>query len=218
MKKIFSLFLVISLIFTITSCGKTESGDSKTDSINIKSSSQDSKEETKDSENNKVSDSKKVLVAYFSATGNTKNVANYITKATNAEVFEIIPKEKYTDDDLDWTNDKSRVGVEHKDESNRNIELEAITPENWEDYDTIFIGYPIWWGIAAWPINNFIKGNNFDGKTIIPFCTSSSSELGESGDLLKDMAGTGNWLEGKRFSSSVIENEVNDWVKDLGIN
>lgn len=75
--------------------------------------------------------------------------------------------------------------------------------------------YPIWWGIAAWPVDTFVKENNFDGKTVIPFCTSASSELGESGELLKQMAGAGNWLEGKRFQSSVSEDEVNDWLKAL---
>ena len=77
--------------------------------------------------------------------------------------------------------------------------------------------YPIWWGIAAWPVDNFVKNNNFDGKTVIPFCTSTSSGLGESGELLKDMAGTGNWLEGERFSSGVSDEEVTDWVNGLNL-
>lgn len=81
----------------------------------------------------------------------------------------------------------------------------------------MFIGYPIWWGIAAWPVDAFVKANDFTGKTVVPFCTSASSGLGESGNLLKDMAGTGNWLEGKRFQSSVSESEVTDWVKSLGL-
>lgn len=218
MKKIFSLFLAISLIFTITSCGNTDdNNDSKISESKSESSQDSSKEEINNSENPNSSDSKKVLVAYFSASGNTKNVAEYIAKTTNADIFEIVPKNKYTDDDLDWTNEKSRVNAEHDDESKRNIELETVAPDNWDDYDTVFIGYPIWWGIAAWPVDTFVKGNNFNEKTVIPFCTSTSSGFGESGDLLKNMAGTGNWLEGQRFSSSVSENEVTDWVKELGL-
>ncbi len=87
--------------------------------------------------------------------------------------------------------------------------------ENWEDYDTVFIGYPIWWGIAAWPTDSFVKANDFTGKTVIPFCTSSSSGLGESGELLAEEAGTGNWLEGERFSSGVSEEKVKEWVGGL---
>jgi len=79
------------------------------------------------------------------------------------------------------------------------------------------IGYPIWWGIAAWPVNQFIETNDFTGKTVIPFCTSASSGLGESGELLKEMAGTGDWLEGQRFQSGVSEADVQAWVEGLGL-
>ncbi len=82
-------------------------------------------------------------------------------------------------------------------------------------YDTVFIGYPIWWCIAARPVNNFVKGNNFTGKTVIPFCTSSSSRIGDSGNLLQKMEGTGNWQEGQRFSSGASSSEVSNWVKSL---
>lgn len=92
-----------------------------------------------------------------------------------------------------------------------------VTPDNWDSYDTILIGYPIWWGIAAWPVDNFVKGNDFSGKTVIPFCTSSSSGLGQSGTLLEQMAGTGTWQEGQRFSSGASASEVQDWVNSLGL-
>ena len=97
------------------------------------------------------------------------------------------------------------------------MELTASTVENWEEYDTIFLGYPIWWGIAAWPVDGFIEANDFTGKTVIPFCTSASSGLGESGQLLAEMAGTGNWLEGQRFSSSVSQEDIQAWVESLGL-
>lgn len=123
----------------------------------------------------------------------------------------------YTDEDLDWTNDNSRVTVEHDNEDQRDVELVADTVDNWDSYDTVFVGYPIWWGIAAWPVDGFIEANDFTGKTVIPFCTSSSSDIGDSGQLLADMAGTGNWLEGQRFSSGVSQDEVDQWVESLGL-
>ena len=89
--------------------------------------------------------------------------------------------------------------------------------KNIADYDVIFIGYPIWWGIAAWPVNNFVKDNDFTGKTVIPFCTSSSSGLGQSGDLLEQMANGGTWLTGQRFSSGASASSVRDWAAGLGL-
>ncbi|MGN0253625.1 MAG: flavodoxin [Lachnospiraceae bacterium] len=157
----------------------------------------------------------KVLVVYYSATGNTKAVAEVIADYTNGDTFELIPVDDYTDEDLDWTKDGSRVNREHEDESLQDIELVSTTVENFDSYDTVFIGYPIWWHEAAWPVNNFVKNNDFSGKTVIPFCTSSSSKLGESGTNLAAMAGTGDWQEGQRFSGSVGEDEVREWLEGL---
>ena len=95
--------------------------------------------------------------------------------------------------------------------------LVADTVENWDQYDTVFIGYPIWWGIAAWPVDAFVAANDFTGKTVISFCTSSSSGLGESGTLLAELAGTGEWLEGTRFSSRVTAEDVQAWLDELDI-
>ena len=156
-------------------------------------------------------------MVYYSATGNTKNVADYIAAETRADVFTLEPAEPYSDDDLDYSDDDSRVSREHENESERVVELVSTTVDGWEDYDTVFIGYPIWWGIAAWPVNGFVEGNDFTGKKVIPFCTSASSGFGKSGELLKDMAGTGNWLEGKRFHSGASEKDVRDWIADLGL-
>ena len=159
-----------------------------------------------------------VLVVYYSATGSTEAVAGYIANATNADTFAITPAEPYTSDDLNWRNDSSRVSREHDDASLRVMELTETTVDGWENYDTVFIGYPIWWGIAAWPVDNFINANDFTGKTVIPFCTSSSSGLGESGELLAELAGTGNWLAGQRFRSGAAEADVVEWVSGLNIN
>lgn len=160
----------------------------------------------------------KTLVVYYSATGNTKQVAQVIAKTTGGELFELEPVEGYTDSDLDWTDDDSRVSVEHNNPDQRDVELVADTVDDWQDVSVVYIGYPIWWGQAAWPVDGFVKGNDFTGKTVIPFCTSSSSGLGESGTLLAEMAGTGEWLEGMRFRSSVSEEDVAAWVESLGVN
>ena len=136
----------------------------------------------------------------------------------NYSKYEITPVEPYTSDDLNWTNSSSRVSREHDDESLRDIALTEITPTDWDSYDTVLIGYPIWWGIAAWPVDNFVKGNDFTGKTVIPFCTSSSSGLGDSGNLLEEMAGTGDWQEGHRFSSGASDADAADGVASLNLN
>ena len=160
----------------------------------------------------------KTLVVYYSATGNTEEVANYIAAAANADIFELEPAEPYTDDDLNWTDENSRVVYEHDNPEERDVELVSTTVPNWESYDTIFIGYPIWWGIAAWPVDGFVEANDFTGKTVIPFCTSSSSGLGESGELLAEAAGTGDWQEGMRFRSGASESDVANWINTLGLN
>ena len=164
-----------------------------------------------------TADSGSVLVVYYSASGHTKTVAGYIAQATGGDIFEITPVEPYTDDDLNWSDSDSRVTREHEDESLRDMELTTTEVENWDSYDTVFIGYPIWWGIAAWPVDGFVEANDFTGKTVIPFCTSSSSGLGQSGELLAQLAGTGDWQEGQRFRSSASQEDVNEWVDSLGL-
>lgn len=157
----------------------------------------------------------KTLIVYYSATGNTKEVAEEMAEDLNADIFEIVPSDPYTLEDLDWTDDNSRVSREYNDESLRDVELENTTVPLWDSYDTVLIGYPIWWGIAAWPVNSFVEANDFTGKTVIPFCTSSSSGLGQSGDLLEDAAGTGNWQEGHRFSSSPSDDKITEFIDSI---
>lgn len=159
----------------------------------------------------------KILVAYYSATGSTENVANYIAEELHADTFEIVPVTPYTSADLSWTTPGSRVNREHDNESLRNIKLETTTPDNWDSYDVVFIGYPIWWQNASWVVNNFVKDNDFTGKTVIPFCTSSSSGLGQSDKNLAAMANGGDWQTGRRFSSGANQSSVTDWVKGLNL-
>ena len=157
----------------------------------------------------------KTLVVYFSATGNTERVAEVIADTTGGELFELEPVDPYTDEDLNYNDDNSRVSQEYADESLRNVELVADTVDDWQDVERIYIGYPVWWGIAAWPVNTFVEANDFTGKTVIPFCTSASSGLGDSGELLAELAGTGDWQEGMRFRSSVSDEDVVAWVESL---
>ena len=163
-----------------------------------------------------VGTNSKTLVVYYSATGNTQRVANIIAQVTGADTFALLPVEPYTEADLNWRDDNSRCSVEYANPDTRDIQLTAATVDSWSEYDTVFIGYPIWWGIAAWPVDAFIKANDFTGKTVIPFCTSSSSGFGQSGELLAKMAGSGDWLEGIRFSSGVSDADVQEWVSELG--
>lgn len=171
---------------------------------------------TEDSTETKIEKgNKKILVVYYSAQSHTKSVAEKIANNLNADIFEIIPEQIYTSEDLEWTDDNSRVSKEHNNENLRNVKLTRTQVDNFENYDTILIGYPIWWGIAAWPVDSFIKANDFSGKTVIPFCTSSSSVLGQSGKLLEQEANSGNWLEGHRFSSNPSDSDIKNWTDSL---
>ena len=207
MKKVISILMVITVLFAFAACSNNAQKENETTPNTTAAAEKPSTSENTSADNT-ASDTGKTLVVYFSASGNTENAAKYIADTTNGELFELVPKDEYTSADLNWTDSESRV----------NIELVSTTVENWNEYDTVFIGYPIWWQIAAWPVNNFVKNNDFTGKTVIPFCTSTSSGLGESGKLLAEMAGTGNWLEGERFRESVSQSDVDEWIKSLNLN
>lgn len=216
MKKIAFIIISLLVICTFTACS-SQNTDSSTDVSSVEKSDDGVSESEKASaENADAASGGKTLIVYFSATGNTKEAAQCIATATDGDLFELEPVEPYTAEDLNWRDETSRVTYEHDNPSKRNVALVAAGVDNFDDYDTVFIGYPIWWGIAAWPVNSFVEANDFTGKTVIPFCTSSSSGLGESGELLRETAGTGNWLDGIRFSSGVSEKEVTEWVKSLG--
>ena len=159
----------------------------------------------------------KTIVVYFSGSGNTRRVAEYVADETGADMFELVPVNPYTDADLDWTDRSSRVCTEHDDKSLQDVELESIEVPDWSAYDTVLFGYPLWWREAAWPVNTFVKGNDFAGKTVIPFCTSTSSGFGDSGKLLEEMAGTGDWVDGMRFSEREDEEKIREWVRGLDL-
>ena len=224
-KMIAACAALLMLVSLLAGCGSTTTQESEAPQSTEQTATPEttqpttepSSEEPGSAEATPESTGGKTLVVYYSATGNTKAVADVIAEAAGADTFELTPTEPYTDDDLNWRDDNSRCSLEYADPDLRNVELSAATVDNWADYDTVFIGYPIWWGIAAWPVDTFVKANDFSDKTVIPFCTSSSSGLGDSGELLAAMAGTGNWQTGIRFRSGVSDADVRDWVNELGL-
>lgn len=212
MKKLTALFLSLMLVLGLAACGNNNTNNTEPSATETPSAAT-SETEAADTE----STGGKTLVVYYSASGNTENVSNVIADTLGADLFELEPVEPYSNDDLNWTNDDSRVSREHENEDERDVELVSATVDNWSEYDTVFIGYPIWWGIAAWPVDEFIETNDFTGKTVIPFATSASSGMGQSGELLAEMAGTGDWQEGQRFRSGASEDDIVAWVEGLGL-
>ena len=216
MKGIIASAVGILLLLDFTACGNSTASlaeNSSPQTLNDISETSDTVSDA--ASDSSLADETKTLIVYFSASGSTEKVANVIAEETGGNLFELEPVNPYSSDDLDWTTDGSRVNLEHDDESLRSIELVNTSVENWDAYDTVFVGYPIWWGIAAWPVDEFITSNDFSGKTIIPFCTSASSDIGESATLLSEMAGTGNWQDGYRFSSSASDSEIIEWLATL---
>ncbi len=182
-------------------------------SSNTQGTSPNQQEENNSNQNNEDNNSnKKIAIIYFSATGTTKKVAEYIKNATSGDLIEIIPKEKYTDDDLNYANDNSRTSQEQNDS---NARPEIANNINTNDYDVIYLGYPIWWGNVPKIILTFLDSNNLNDKTIIPFCTSGSTPITTSFNTLKNYNKNVTWIEGKRFSSNTSQNEINSWVNSL---
>lgn len=224
-KKIIVLIVVIVLLAIIggviyfTSQNSNESENANNNHENLaeqtEAENQTSNSVGTESEDNTTTGTGKTLVVYYSAQGHTEEVANKIANNLGADIFKIEPVDEYSSADLDWTDSNSRVSQEHDDESLRNIELVSTNVENWDSYDTVLIGYPIWWGVAAWPVDTFVKANDFTGKTVIPFCTSSSSGLGNSGDLLAEEANSGDWQDGYRFRSNPSNSDINNWTDSL---
>ena len=156
-----------------------------------------------------------VLVAYFSATGNTENIAEHLQTILHADLYEIVPEVPYTSADLNYSNSDCRANQEQNDPTARPAISGGV--ENMEDYDVIFLGYPIWWGDAPKIISTFLESYDFDGKTIVPFCTSGSSSIGSSADALEDLTQGTTWLEGQRFSGSASQETVSQWVDALDL-
>ena len=170
-------------------------------------------EDNASEETGSVSENGAVLVVYFSVTGNTKSVAEKIASVTDADIYEIKAALEYTDEDINYNDSDSRTSKEQNDSSARpEIGSEEISLDG---YSTIYIGYPIWWGEEPRIMDTFAESYNFDGITVIPFCTSGSSGIGRSGQNLADNAGSGNWIEGKRFGGGASEDEIRSWIEGL---
>ena len=156
----------------------------------------------------------RTLVVYYSATGTTQAIAEQIAALTGADIFSLEPVTPYTDEDLNWRDRESRV-VKEREAGEKPVELVSVEVEGWDNYDTVYIGYPIWWQDASWVMDAFVEGNDFTGKTVIPFCTSQASGYGESGAHLAEKAGTGIWIDGSNFYGIATEEEVSDWLKTI---
>lgn len=233
MKKRLMSILTIGLMaaFLLSGCGSSESADSSasgsteaSESTEQTAGSEASTEDSSTAAENSASEdtdssqgSGKMLVLYFSGTGHTKKVADAIANDTGADEFEITPSEPYTEDDLNYNDDDSRVCREHNDESLQDVKFDSYDVPNWDSYDTVFVGYPIWWMDASWVMKSYVSHVDFSGKKVIPFCTSFSSGIGDSAENLAKLAGTGDWQEGYRFDQDASDDDVKDWVNGLGL-
>jgi len=217
MKRLLGLLLSSVFVFAVGGCSNAVSSESSVVCTAVESSiTSESESETEASSVNLTEETtvgSDTLVVYFSATGTTEGVALRIAEITEADIYEITATDPYTDEDRDWTNDDSRCSMEQNDPSVRPlISSEEISLEG---YTTIYLGYPIWFGQEPRIMDTFVESYNFDGITVIPFCTSGSSDIGQSGQALADNAGSGTWLEGRRFSADVSDDEISAWIEEL---
>jgi len=220
MIKLIKIFLSVLCIMTIvTGCSNTEQNNVSTAENNTNTTENDNIEQ-ETSENESITNTKenksKVLVAYFSATGTTKKVAETMADVLSADLYEIAPKEPYTDADLDYNNNDSRSSIEMNDDSSRPEFLSNFN--NMSNYDIVFLGYPIWWSEAPHIIYTFIESYDFSGKTIIPFCTSASSGIGSSAeDVHSSVSDGGIWLNGNRLNGNSSREDISKWIESLGL-
>ena len=233
MKKIIAILLFWGMVLGLAACGKsasqTEQPAAEEDFVESRSSMEEAAENSStDAENMGVPESQpeetdipdaqesKVLIAYFSATGTTKGVAEHIANGLNADIYEIVPEDPYADADLDYSDNNSRATIEMNDPDVRPLISGSV--ENMEQYDIVFIGYPIWWGEAPRIISTFVESYDFSGKTIVPFCTSGGSGMGSSAVNLEELTNGAQWLSGQRLSGSDSQDTVMEWVNGLGLN
>lgn len=216
---IFSIIILLVVVgiatFFVLQKNNNNKDEKQSNTTNNTTSNNVENKETNNNETNKNdTSSKKSAVIYFSATGNTKQIAEYIKDETNSDIFEIIPKQKYTAEDIDY-GENARAKIEQND---NNARPEIENKIDVSSYDVIFLGYPIWWDEAPKIILSFIDSTNLDGKTVAPFCTSGSSGISTSQQTLKSYKSSINWILGERFSSSSSKEEVKTWIDGLHLN
>ena len=213
MKKLLTIVLAALMILCLGAC--SNKAETVSEETSVSENTEPAKEENVESSETqgKTETEGKVLVAYFSATGTTKGVAEKIAKLTNGDLYEIVPAEAYSDTDLNWNDSNSRSTKEQNDKSVRpGIASETL---DLSGYTTIYLGFPIWWGEEPRILDTFVESYKFDGMTMIPFCTSSSSGIGRSGPNMEELAKSGTWLEGRRFAGSVSEADLQTWIDGL---
>ncbi len=219
-KMLFTMLAASMLMFTACGDSSSKADSSKADSSKAESSSESSKAESSaadsskaDSKTDSGSAGKDTIVVYFSATGTTKGVAEKIAEAADADIYEIVPQEKYSDADLDWHDEKSRTTIEMNDPDVR-PKIEGDLPDL-SGYKRVYIGYPIWWGDAPRIMSTFVESVKLDGKTVIPFCTSGGSGIGSSGKNLEKLSDGGEWLGGERLDGGISEDKLKEWIDGL---
>ena len=212
MKKLFSLLLAAAMVLTLAACGVTNADSNAADEP--KNNAAADAADPAPTEETPESTGSKVLVAYFSATGHTKTIAEYLQAALDADLYEIVPQEPYTDPDLDYNTDGCRANQEQNDDAARPAISGSV--DNMDGYDVVFIGFPIWWYQAPRIIETFLEGYDFSGKTVISFATSGGSGMGKTDSILKAVCPAASWLPGKRLSSGASADEVQKWVNTLG--
>ena len=155
----------------------------------------------------------KTLVAYFSASGVTEKLAKKLAEAIGADLYEIKPEQIYTKADLNWMDKKSRSSVEMNDRDSR--PSIATKVENMEQYEAVFVGFPVWWYREPSIIDTFMEAYDFSGKKVIPFCTSGGSGIGDSAKNLQELAPRAKVVEGKRFSAMTSEKQLKEWAEQV---
>ncbi len=212
-KKWIAMFLMLALLFVLTSCGSSAQEESVDEQPQTATETEEETVMAETEETPAEPETGKELVVFFSATGTTKGVAEKIAALTGADLYEIKAAQEYTADDLNWHDRNSRTTKEQDDKSVRPEIGSALV--SLKGYTTVYIGYPIWWGEEPRIMDTFVESQEFEGITVIPFCTSSSSGIGRSGTNLAENAGSGNWLEGKRFPGNVSEEELESWIDSI---
>lgn len=220
MKKFVAFLFTLLMVVSLAACAgnseptETNSPDVESSVVDETSAPESSAAESA-SETETEAEGTKVLVAYFSATGTTEGVAEHIANGLNADLYEIVPEDPYTDADLNYNDNNSRTTIEMNDPSARPAISGSV--DNMDQYDIVFLGYPIWWGEAPRIVNTFMESYDFSGKTIVPFCTSGGSGMGSSATNLEQLTSGANWLDGRRLNGSDSLDTVMEWVNGLGL-
>lgn len=238
--KIIGLICMVVMLVCLTACGSSNGNQEtggKTDTPDVSETAVSQQEETEENsdigaaeqtgEQNTPTaepagskengeENSKVLVAYFSATGTTKKLAEYAADAMGADLYEIVPEEPYTDDDLNYSDRNTRATVEQNDKNVRPAISGSV--ENMDQYEIVFLAFPIWWGEEPRIMDTFVETYDFSGKTVVPFCTSGGSGFGSSGRNMQGLStGDATWLDGSRLNSSSSREDMVDWINGLGL-